>query len=67
MIKLSEKDAYNKAIKLVEEKINIMLDEEEEILMKKVLKKEVNDSKIYLEVFIVTKEMISSLQVVSEE
>ena len=67
VIKLSEKDAYNKAIKLVEEKINIMLDEEEEILMKKVLKKEVNDSKIYLEVFIVTKENIGVLQVVEEE
>lgn len=64
--KISEDEAYNKAIKLVEEKIKLMLDEEEKILLKKVLKKELNDSKIYLEIFIVTKENIGVLQVVEE-
>jgi len=51
---------------LAEEKIKLMLDEDEELLLKKVLKKEVNDSKIYLEIFIVTKENIGELQVVEE-
>jgi len=65
-IKISEEEAYNKGITLAEEKIKLMLDEDEELLLKKVLKKEVNDSKIYLEIFIVTKENIGELQVVEE-
>ena len=66
-IKLSEEEAYNNGLKKAEEKIKLMLDEEEEILLKKVLKKEVNDSTIYLEIFIVTKENIGKLQIVREE
>lgn len=65
--KLTEEEAYNKAISKVEEKIKLMLDEDEKILLKKVLKKEVNDSKIYLEVFIVTKENIGELQIIEED
>ena len=67
MNKLTEEEAYNKAISKVEEKIKLMLDEDEKILLKKVLKKEVNDSKIYLEVFIVTKENIGELQIIEED
>jgi len=66
-IKISEEEAYNNGLKKAEEKIKLMLDEEEEILLKKVLKKEVNDSTIYLEIFIVTKENIGKLQIVREE
>ena len=65
--KLTEEEAYNKAISKVEEKIKLMLDEDEKILLKKVLKKEVNDSKIYLEVFIVTKENVGELQIIEED
>lgn len=65
--KISEDEAYNKGIKLAEDKILLLLDEEEEILIKKVLKKEINDSTIYLEIFIVTKENIGELQIVEEE
>lgn len=65
--KLTEEEAYNKALQKVEEKINLLLEDDELILLKKVLKKEVNDSKIYLEVFIVTKENIGELQIVEED
>lgn len=65
--KLNEEEAYDKGLNLAEEKINLLLDKEEKILLKKVLKKEVNDSKIYLEIFIVTKENIGTLQIVDEE
>ncbi len=63
---LSEEEAYNKALKLAEEKILLMLQKEEEILVKKVLKNTTNNSTIYLELFIVTKENIGELQVVKE-
>ena len=65
--KISEKEAYDKGINLAIEKIKLLLDEEEEILYKKVLKKEVNDSTIYLEIFIVAKENIGTIQIVDEE
>lgn len=64
---LTENEAYNKALKLVEDNILLKLDENEEILLKKVLKKEVNDSTIYVEVFVVTKENIGIIDVVEEE
>ena len=65
--KISVDDAYNKGITLAIEKINLLLDEDEKIIDKKVLKKEVNDSTIYLEIFIVVKENIGTLQVLDEE
>ena len=55
---LTQNEAMNKGINLAIEKVNLRLGENEEILTKKVLKKEVNDSTIYLEIFIVTKENI---------
>ena len=64
--KLTEKEAYNKGINKAIEKIELLLDEDEEILLKKVLKKDVNDSTIYLEIFVVTKENIGLMQVVKE-
>ncbi len=65
--KLSKDEVYEKALKLGIEKINLKLDKDEEILLKKVLKKELNDSTIYLEVFIVTKENIGVRQIVEED
>ena len=64
---LSENEAYNKALQLAEDKIKLQLDKNEEILVKKVLKKEANDSTIYLEIFIVTKENIGEVSIVREE
>lgn len=64
---ISEEEAYDKGIKKAIEKINLLLDKEEEILEQKVLKKEVNDSTIYLELFIVTKENIGYKQIVDED
>jgi len=63
---LTEKEAYDKGILLALEKINLKLDKNEEVLMKKVLKKDVNNSTIYLEIFVVTKESIGVLQEVRE-
>ena len=60
---LTEEEAYNKGIKLALEKIQLQLDENEEILLKKVLKKEVNDSTIYFELFVATKENIGITKV----
>jgi len=64
---LTENEAFNKGMSIALEKINLTLDVNEEILYKKVLKKDVNDSTIYLEIFIVTKENIGVLQVIKEE
>lgn len=61
---ISEKEAYEKGINSALEKINLLLDKEEEILYQKVLKKQINDSTIYLELFIVTKENIGYLQII---
>ena len=52
----------NKGINLALEKVNLKLGKDEEIITKKVLKKEVNNSTIYLEVFIVTKENIGMVK-----
>jgi len=65
--KLTEEEAFDKGINLVVEKVKLLLEKDESILLKKVLKKEINDSTIYLEIFIVTKENIGQLQVVEEE
>ncbi len=64
---LTETEAYTKGVKLAEEKVKLTLDKDEKILLKKVLKNEANDSTIYLEIFIVTKENIGKLKVVEEE
>ena len=64
---LSEKEAYDKAINLAVEKVKLKLDVNEEIILQKVLKKDVNDSTIYLEIFVVTKENIGKLQVLEKE
>ncbi len=64
---LTEEEAYNKALKLAIDNVQLKLDKDEAILVKKVLKKEVNDSTIYLEVFIITKENIGTVQIVEEE
>lgn len=65
-VKLSESEALKKGLKLAEEKIKLKLQENEEILEKKVLKKVVNDSTIELDIFIVTKENIAQKMLVKE-
>ncbi len=65
--KLTEEEAYQKGLKLASEKINLTLDKNEAIIVQKVLKKEVNDSKIYLEIFIVTKENIGEVSLVRKD
>ena len=58
-VKLTEKEAFNKGLKLVDEKIKLKLSSKEEILEKKVLKKVINDSTMVLDIFVVTKENIA--------
>ena len=65
-VKLSEKEAFDKGIRLVTEKINLKLKDNEEILEKKVLKKIVNDSTMVLDIFVVTKEDIAKQVLVKE-
>lgn len=65
-IKLTEAEALKKGIKLAEEKVKLKLQENEEILEKKVLKKVLNDSTIELDIFIVTKENIARKELVKE-
>ena len=48
---LSENEAYHLALNKSTQKINSMLDSDEYIISKKVLKKELNSSKMYVEVF----------------
>lgn len=57
--KYIEKDAMNKALDLAEKNMLLKLSDEDKILSKKVLKKNVNDSTIELEIFIITEEVIS--------
>lgn len=57
--KLTEEEGYSKAINDALQKIKLTLDEKEEILLQKVLKKNVINSKIVLDIFVVTKENIS--------
>lgn len=49
--KLSEEEAYNEGLKRSEEYIKNTLSNDEYIISKNVLKKEINSSKMYLEVF----------------
>ncbi len=58
---LTKEEAYKKGINKVKENINKKLNENEEIIMQKVLKKEEFDSTIYIEVFVVTKEVIGTV------
>ena len=64
---LSEEEATNKAISKGLENIKLKLNANEDILLQKVLKKNVFDSTIYLELFVVTKEEIGYTQVLEEE
>ena len=64
--KLSNDEAYNKGIKEALEKIKLTLDENEEILLQKVLKKNVFNSTIVLDIFVVTKENIATVKELEE-
>ena len=64
---LSEEEAYNKAINDALEKIKMTLGENEEILLQKVLKKNVFNSTIVLDIFVVTKENIGTVVELKEE
>lgn len=60
--KYTEEEVINEAIKTGLKKLNITLDEEAEIISQKVLKKTINDSKMYLELFVSVKENIGIVQ-----
>jgi similar to stage IV sporulation protein len=55
----NDEDLDNKINELVETKLNLSLNEDEHILTKNILKKEVNDSTISIEVFVTIEELIS--------
>ena len=60
--KYTEEEVINEAIKAGLKKLNVALDEEAQIISQKVLKKSINDSKIYLELFVSVKEDIGIVQ-----
>jgi similar to stage IV sporulation protein len=66
-IKLSEKDAENKAINEGINKLKMKLDKNGEIIYQNVLKKELNNSTMYIEIFVVTKEQIGVTQILEED
>ena len=55
--------AINKALENVEKKLN----EKDEIIDKKVLKKNINDSKMDIDVFVVVKKIISTQEEITIE
>ena len=55
----NEEEALNKSLELATEKVNIKLKDNESIIDKKILKKEINDSTIEVVILIVTDEIIS--------
>lgn len=66
IVTLSEVEALNYGLKLVENKMKLKLKENEYIIEKKVLKNTIKDSTMLLEVFVVTKENISEVVTVEE-
>ena len=61
-VTLTEEEALNKALEAALEKVEMTLDEKEEIIAKKVLKKEVNNSTMNIEVFVSVLEQIGERQ-----
>lgn len=61
-VTMDENEALEKALKEVDEKISLTLEEKEEIIAKKVLKKEVNNSTMNVEVFVSVLEQIGERQ-----
>ena len=59
---MNESTALDKALKEIDEKISLTLDEKEEIIAKKVLKKEINNSTMNVEVFVSVLEQIGERQ-----
>ena len=55
----NENEAINKALELTKEKINLKLTEKERIISQKVLKKSINNSTMYIEIFSSVEEIIS--------
>ena len=62
--RLSEKEATDIAIKKAMKSLENRLDDETKILSQKVLKKRINDSKIYVELFVTVEEKISQQQII---
>ena len=60
--KLSEKEALEEALKLSNDKIKLKLNEKESIITQKVLKKSINNSTMYVEIFTTTNEVISKIE-----
>lgn len=63
---LTEDKALKEGLKLVDNKMNLKLKEDESIVLKKVLKKTVKDSTMLLDVFVITKENIGKVIKVEE-
>lgn len=61
-VTMSEEEAENKALTLALEKVSATLEEKERIIDKKVLKKEVNNSTMNIEVFVSVLEQIGTRQ-----
>ena len=57
---LSEEEIINKALSLTDEKMKGILQDTDEVTLKKVLKKTKNDSTMDIDVFVVLKELISA-------
>lgn len=58
-LKYTENEALEKALSKAEESIKKQIGEKDQILNKKVLKKQVNDSTIDVEIFVIVEELIS--------
>lgn len=58
----TEDRVINEAIKIGLKKLNVILEEDAKIISQKVLKKSINDSKIYLELFVSVEEDIGMIQ-----
>lgn len=65
--KYNNEQALNKALELSNQKIKMKLSEKEHIINQKVLKKEVNNSTMYVEVFTSVEEIISKQENIIEE
>ena len=57
-INLTEEEALKKAIEQIHEKLDLKLDNFEEIISEKVLQKEIKNNNIYIDMFVAVKEQI---------
>lgn len=63
----SEDEALEAALKKAEDNILMKLSDKDKIIDKKVLKKDINDSTMDVEVFVIAEELISEEQIITDE